>query len=388
MAGSEGGEKTHDPSERRKEEFRERGDLPRSQELTSAAGLILAVAALTVGAPGLLRAFQEIFSLLGQAGSGQFDHYLLGQLLAQVGGSVARGVALPLAILWVGALVAGLLMSQGNIPEEPIKIRWEVLNVFAKMGQGFSKDTWVQAAKSILKMLVLGFLVFGALRERVETIPLLCMSGPSSILGVIAETGMTVMERALPLAVILGLADFGYQIWNVHEKMKMTLQEVKDEHKDSDGNPQMKAAQRARARKNAAARAVQAVKNADVLITNPTHYAIALRYRPSEAPAPVVLAKGVDLLAQRMKAEARRHDIPRIENRPLARALYAAAKEGRMIPDALFGPVAKVLAVVLKRRKHLQGNRPSGSQGGRAPKNGRPGSRPPRATPTNPRTAR
>jgi type III secretion system FlhB-like substrate exporter len=159
-----------------------------------------------------------------------------------------------------------------------------------------------------------------------------------------------VLQRALPVAVAIGAADYAYQRWSMSEQMKMSKQDVKQEMKEQDGDPLFKARRRQLARQIAFSRQIADVQKADVVLTNPTHYAIALRYRKEEAAAPIVLARGVDALAMKIRAEASRHDVPTVENRPLARALYAKAKVGRPIPKDFFGPVAQVLAVVYKRR--------------------------------------
>jgi len=145
--------------------------------------------------------------------------------------------------------------------------------------------------------------------------------------------------------------DYLYQIYQNSEKMKMTRQEVKDENKNTEGDPHLKAARKKRAQEIAFARTIQNVKKADVVITNPDHYAVALRYRRDESTAPIVVAKGIDRLAQAIKAEAARHDIPQVENRPLARSLHARVKEGKMIPEDLYQAVATILAVLWSRRR-------------------------------------
>jgi flagellar biosynthetic protein FlhB len=133
--------------------------------------------------------------------------------------------------------------------------------------------------------------------------------------------------------------------------MKMSKQDVKQEMKEQDGDPLIKARRRAMARQIAFGRQLQDVQKADVVLTNPTHYAVAIRYRKEEGDAPIVLARGIDHQALQIRAEAGRHDVPTIENRPLARALHAKSKVGRPIPKDFFGPVAQVLAVVYKRRR-------------------------------------
>jgi flagellar biosynthetic protein FlhB len=132
--------------------------------------------------------------------------------------------------------------------------------------------------------------------------------------------------------------------------MMMTKEEVKEEGKQTEGDPHIKAARKKRAFQLAMGQALANVKKADLVITNPTHYAVAIRYRKEEASAPVVLARGVDHFAMKIRAEARRHDIPQVENRELARALYKEGRENKMIPEALFSAVAKVMAVIIRRR--------------------------------------
>jgi flagellar biosynthetic protein FlhB len=165
------------------------------------------------------------------------------------------------------------------------------------------------------------------------------------------DSTLVLMVRALPVAIVIAALDYAYQYWRMDEKMKMTTQEMKEEHKEQEGDPHVKAARKARARQIAFARTLRNVKKADLVITNPTHFAVALRYRAHEAPAPVVVAKGIDHMALRIRQEAAKYDIPCIENRALARALYPLAEEGHVIPEDFFGPVARTLATVLKRRK-------------------------------------
>ena len=153
-----------------------------------------------------------------------------------------------------------------------------------------------------------------------------------------------------PLGIGLGVSDYAYSWWRNNEQLKRTDQELKDDLKQSDGDPHVKAARRRRAREIAASQGIRLVKDADVVVTNPTHYAIALRYRRGEDDAPIVLAKGVDHLAAKIRAEADRHGVPRIENRLLARGLYAMVDVGMRIPEEYYAAVAQVLAMVYNKR--------------------------------------
>ncbi len=175
------------------------------------------------------------------------------------------------------------------------------------------------------------------------------------LLTVLRQLAWLVLLRAVPVAAVIAVMDYSYQAWRLKEKMMMSREDIKQDQKNAEGDPHLKAARRRRQMEiSRGVKAIAAVAEADVIIVNPTHYTIALRYRREEAPAPVVLAKGLDHLALKMQAEARRHDIPRVENRLLARALYAQAKEGQMIPEDLYSAVAEILAIIYRKRAARQ----------------------------------
>ena len=157
--------------------------------------------------------------------------------------------------------------------------------------------------------------------------------------------------RVSVIYLLIGLSDYAYQKYKFSEDMKMTKQEVKDEYKDQEGDPQIKGKQKQRMREASQRRMMQKLPEADVVITNPTHYAVAIKYDPDEYEAPVVLAKGEDYLAQKIKDAAKEHHIEIVENKPLARMLYANVEVGELVPPELYQAVAEVLAFVY----HLQG---------------------------------
>jgi len=357
---NEGQERTHEPSERRREQFRERGEIVRSRELGVAIGLIATTVALAVGIPPLMTRFQAALEA-GYTFSGSPDLDATGAriLLRDTSIDMLWMLGLPLGILWVIALAGSVAQSQAVIPKEPLKLRWEVFDLPSAFQQRFlSSQPWVELAKGLMKLTILGLLVWVAVRDRLPTLPTLAATTPQEVLAAMGDYAYALMVRALPVAVVVAAADYAYQWWRMEERMKMTTQELKEEHREAEGDPHMKAARKARARQIAMARTLRNVRKADLVITNPTHFAVALRYRAGEAPAPVVVAKGIDHLALRIRQEAAKHDIPCIENRPLARALYPQAEEGHMIPEDFFGPVAKVLATVLKRRRRAQEGEP------------------------------
>lgn len=351
MAESE--EKTHEPTEHRRQEFQDKGDLPRSREISGAAGLILATIVLAVSLPSLGNALVEVFSLLGEAGDAtEMDQTGVQHLFGSVGRIVAIALVPLLGLLWLGNAVVGLVQSQGVIAKEPLEIKWETLDIISQVQQKYlSMEPLIELAKGLVKLLVIGAVVGTTIWDMADSLPGLCNSDMGALVQTWHDSTFTILRQVIPVAVVLAVADYGWVWYRHHEKMMMSHQEVKEETKASEGDPHVRSARRQRQRRIAMGMTISNVKKADAVITNPTHFAVALRYRPEEAPAPIVVAKGADALALRIKAEARRHDIPNVENRTVARMLYYRAREGRMIPEALYGPVARVLAVILRKRE-------------------------------------
>lgn len=354
MAGEdEGEERTQEPTAKRQRDFAERGDIAKSTEINGAAGLAAAAIAFLAFAP-----------ILGQSISNTFQFAFLripdqsGDLNAmmELGRATAFqlliGLAPILSFLWAAAMFVGLYQQWGAFPKEPFKFDINKFNPYEGFKQKFmSPKPVVELLKGIAKIALVGWLVYTDIKERFAIIPSMAASTPVATMTTLKELALMVLWRALPLAIAIAFFDYLYESYRVHEKMKMTRKEVKDENKDQDGDPLLKQARRKRAQELAFARTVQNVKKADIIITNPDHYAVALRYRKAEAPAPVVVAKGVDRLAQAIKAEGARHDVPQVENRPLARALFARVKEGKTVPADLYDAVARVLAVIWRRRR-------------------------------------
>ena len=354
MAGEdEGEERTQEPTAKRQRDFAERGEIPKSTEINGAAGLAAAAIAFMTFAPNLgqsiFNTFQFSYRRIPEEGSDI-------NALMEVGRGAALqlffGLAPILGFLWASAMVVGLYQQWGGFPKEPFKFDINKFNPYEGFKQKFmSPKPVVEMLKSVAKIVFIGWLVFSDIKERFGLIPALAGSNPVATMMTLKSLAMMVLWRALPLAIVIAFFDYLYESYRLHERMKMTRKEVKDENKDQEGDPLLKQARRKRAQELAFARTVQNVKKADIIITNPDHYAVALRYRKAEAPAPVVIAKGVDRLAMAIKAEAARHDIPQVENRPLARALFARVKEGRAVPADLYDAVARVLAVIWRRRR-------------------------------------
>jgi flagellar biosynthetic protein FlhB len=353
MADKSDEEKTLDPTEQKKQEFREQGKIPKSQEILGAAGLLVGF--------GSLLAFSS--TMAGELMMLASDCWRWTSISAQeelYAPEAGRKVMLailailsgPLAAMWLGSLVVGMLQSRFIIPKDPLKFDMNRINPLENAKQKFlSSQPFVELAKGITKIVAIGAVIWMAALPKIEDLPALTYAPAAVIPLAMWDFGLLVLIRSMPIAIIIAMADYAYQSWKLNDEMKMSRQDMKDEQKKSEGDPHFKAARRQRQIEiSRRAAAVQSVPQADVIITNPTHFAIALRYRDGESPAPVVLARGVDHLALKMQAVARKHDIPRVENRPLARALYAQCKEGQVIPEELYGAVAEVLAIIYRRR--------------------------------------
>ena len=348
----DGQEKTFEPTAKRVREFRERGEVPRSTEVMSAAGLAVGFTVLYWWTANFAQGMSNIFVV---AYSSIIAHDFSIAQVEELGGAVLNLVAFmmlpPLVFMWFGAAIVGLIQQRLAFPKEPFKFELSKINPINGFKEKFmSSRPLVDALKSVLKLALIGGLVAVAFWENRGEFPALVTQTPAASVRGVEFVVWLVVLRALPVAFLIAILDYSYEWYRNYEKMKMTREEIKEESKTMEGDPHAKAARKRRQQEIAYARTIQKVQTADVVITNPDHYAVALRYRRDESAAPVVVAKGVDALAQRIKAEARKHDIPQVENRPLARRLFRTVKQGKPIPEDLYGVVAKILAVIWQRK--------------------------------------
>ena len=203
----------------------------------------------------------------------------------------------------------------------------------------------------LLLTLQLGYLVYLAFYDRIELIPNLIWADPSELPDVFFEFLLIVFWRALIVAVLISIIDYSYQYYKTEESLKMSVQDIKDEQKNIEGDPKFKGYRMKRQREIAMNTIKQAIPKADVVVTNPTHFAVALRYRREEGDAPIVLAKGVDFLAHKIREIANENNVPLVENAPLARGLYYKTREGQMIAPEFFTAVAEILAAIYRRKR-------------------------------------
>ena len=233
-------------------------------------------------------------------------------------------------------------------PMEPKLDKFNPINGFKRI---FSSDSVFELLKSILKVLLIIYVAYLSIRNEANDLFILY---EIPLIQAIMLCGSIILDTGLKISIVylvIGIADYIYQKHKFNEDMKMTKQEVKDEYKNTEGNPEIKGRQRQKMREVSQRRMMQDVPKADVVITNPTHYAVALKYDAETSRAPIVLAKGEDFLAQKIKEAAKEHHIEIVENKPLARMLYANVDIGQEIPPELYQAVAEVLAMVYNTRQ-------------------------------------
>ena len=238
-----------------------------------------------------------------------------------------------------------------KVTGKPLQPKFDKFNPINGFKRIFSKDSIFELIKSILKIFVIIYVAYTSIRGNAQDIFILY---EIPLMQAIMLCGTVIINAGLKISLVylvIGLADFIYQKYRFNEDMKMTKQEIKDEFKNTEGNPEIKGRQRQRMREASRRRMMQDVPKADVVITNPTHFAVAIKYDAETSKAPIVLAKGEDYLAQKIKETAREHHIEIVENKPLARMLYANVDIGQEIPPELYQAVAEILAMVYNMRE-------------------------------------
>jgi flagellar biosynthetic protein FlhB len=349
------GEKTEKPSAKRLKDARERGQITRSRELGMAAASLAATSVLVAyGASMLSRLLGGIASGVARLGHAP-DHDLMpsditGMILA--GGSTLALVVGPIALAAAGTSVMAALGQGGfNFAPKALTPNWSRLNPANGIKRLGFKQSGTETLKVSAIVTVITILAWHIGTELFTGSARLVWMTPAAAGSRGWSTLIRLLWQASFAVVAFGGLDYGLQRWRLMSSLKMSRQEVKDELRSSEGNPEIKARVRRVQRDMARRRTLQATKKATVIITNPTHFAVALQYRRERNAAPIVVAKGQDLLAASMRGVARDHAVPIIENPPLARALYKGAEVGDTIPADLFGAVAEVLAYLVRLKQ-------------------------------------
>ena len=356
-----GGQKTEPATAKKLREARKKGQVAKSRDLTGSVILLALFILLKiyVGSMGnsFMSNFKETYARIGDMSGGDIEQSQIDVYFRNIiNQNITTMVKILLPIFLMGivlAFVMEIVQVKWKPSTEPMKPKFNKFNPINGVKRIFSIKTLVQLIKSIAIVAVCIIVTYNQLKDKIGFIfNLYNISLEAAIYNmgdIILSLGTTIGI----IYVIIGIADYIFEKRKFKDEMKMTKQEIKDEWKDTEGNPDIKGKQRRRMQEASRRRMMQAVPEADVVITNPTHFAVALKYEPDSGKAPVVVAKGEDWLAQKIKEAAREHDVEIVENKPLARMIYYNVELGMEIPSELYQAVAEVLAFVWKLKHKI-----------------------------------
>lgn len=358
MSQESSSEKTEKASPKKKEDARKRGEVHLSRDLVSAISLTVVFAALGAGYTGFTQKISQLFKehlesgyVLARAGNinEKFWVYSYGETLREV-----LPIVLPLMLLMMVVGIALHLAQTGFIfTTERIKPKFSKIDPIQGFKRLFSMASVMEMLKSVSKIILMGIVIYRSISSELEDFPSMMQLQPAEAFAMLIKLSSTMGVRIGAVLTGLAAADIFYQWWKFEKDLRMTKQEVKEENKQMEGDPKIKGHIRQLQRRMSQRRMMRGLLQADVVVTNPTHFAVALRYREKLDPAPVVVAKGQDLLAQQIKKVAKEKKITIVENRPVARALYASCEIGQTIPADLYQAIADILIYVYKATNRM-----------------------------------
>ena len=348
------GERTETPSAKRRADFRKKGQVAQSREVQTAAMFTLLLLFWIFFAPIFWEETREMITAIWRTSC---EYGITTSSLMQLAYFVGASVAMILAPLFLSALVVGFLSTFLQIgwlfTAQPLIPDLSKLDPIKGMGRFFSKRSLVEVIKSLLKVGLIGWIAYKTVQGEFDQALILTEMPVDNTILYLAKTSALVMAKVAAIMIALAILDYAFVRWEMEEKMKMTKQEQKEEMKETEGDPHIKSKIRSIQQQMARRRMMAAVPEADVVITNPTHIAVAIQYQAGKMDAPLVLAKGQELVAEKIREIAREHDIPLVENPPVARLLHSKVEVGQSIPEEMFKAVAEILAYVysLKGRR-------------------------------------
>jgi flagellar biosynthetic protein FlhB len=349
--GDDQDDKTEEPTQKRIDEAIKRGDVVKSQELSTFFILMATMAFLVVGAPGLGRTVTlALKALLGHVAEISVDRGGLSGVYLEVGVIVASGLALP-ALIFLFAGIAGNMIQHRLVwTLEPLIPKPERLSPASGLKRIFSLENVANFAKGIVKLSVVGVAIWVAVKPELARLDTVIAAEPVAVMALARSLAIkTLMVVLAVMAVVAGL-DYLFMRQRWLKRMRMSRQELKEEFKQTEGNPEIKAKIRQLRQARARRRMMQSVPKATVVVTNPTHFAVALLYEEGMA-APQCVAKGTDMVALKIREIAEENAVPVVENPPLARALHATVDIDGFIPEEHYRAVAEVIAFVMKGRR-------------------------------------
>lgn len=346
---AENDQKTLDPTPKRLEDARRKGDVPSAPEMRHAAMFAAMFAGLILLGAQVARGLAALASgLWSAAGERTLDAATSQRLAATAMGGLISATGPVLALTMLAALAGYVLQGNPGFAASRLKLKWDRLSPMAGAKRLFGRQAWVEFGKMLAKFLVVGCVIAWIAWPGFRGLDSMVGADPANIGDYGLSTVRRIVETAALLVGALALFDLVYQRRAWFARQRMSHQEVRDEHKQNEGDPQIKARIRAIAMQRARTRMMAAVPQASVVITNPTHYAVALRYDHGEMQAPVVVAKGADLIAAKIRELAAENSVPIVESPPLARALHAGVAIGQPIKVEHYAAVAEIISYVMR----------------------------------------
>ena len=352
-------DKTEKATDKRLQDARKKGQVPRSRELTNAAVVLVVTAAVLATSASVAGEAAALFTAYLQQLSGALVTPGAGLRLASALAGQALWLIAPVLLAgFVTALVAPMLLSGWNLAPDAVSVDFSRVNPLAGFKRLFSLNSLIELGKALLKVIVIGVVgtvLFLHERERLLSLPFMPLA------EALGQGARLVLDAMLWLGgglLLIAAVDVPWQLMHHAKQMRMSKQEIKEEYQQSEGKPEVKGRIRRMQQEMSQGRMMEAVPTADVIITNPTHYAVALKYAAGKDKAPRVVAKGADLIAQQIREVAKAHRVPLVEAPPLARALYRSCEIDSEIPGALYQAVAQVLSYVYQLRDYQRGERP------------------------------
>jgi len=350
FAEGDGGEKTEEATPKKLDDARKEGQVAKSQELNTAFELIILFVILKVFVGMISNRFTDVFKLFYNSiepySEGQFTMNYYAAYFRSAAGQILL-ILLPILAASVVIAVAVNALQVGWQPTgKPLQPKFEKINPLNGFKRMFKLDKLVDLLKALLKVGLVGYIAYTTFRDQVGVVSLVY---DLSLFAAVMYVGNIVINFGLKVSIvflIIGIADFMYQKFKFARDMRMSKQEIKDEFKQTEGDPKIKGQIRQKMREASQRRMMQKLPEADVVITNPTHLACAIKYDKNIAEAPILIAKGADFLAEKIKETAREHFIPIVENKPLARMLYHNVELDEQIPEELYQMTAEVLSYV------------------------------------------
>ncbi|KXH79996.1 flagellar biosynthesis protein FlhB [Sporosarcina sp. HYO08] len=349
------GEKTEKATPKKRQDSRKKGQVIKSQDVTSAIVLVVVFLFLLFAA-GMMKHqfflfFQQAFTEYVQLSPLDQRQTMLiySEMVTQM-----AFILLPIMLIAVVAAVLGNFFQFGLLfTTEPLKFDLKKIDPLKGLKRIFSIRALIELLKSLLKISMIGSATTLILLLNIDKVLGLAFKTPADALDIVGQLVATMGITASFVLLAISILDYFYQKYDYEKNLRMSKQDIKDEHKNTEGDPLIKSRIKQLQRETAMRRMMQEVPHADVVITNPTHYAIALKYKDEDMDAPIVVAKGVDFLAQKIKIIANEHNVIMVENRPLARSLYDEVDIGERIPEQFFKAIAEILAYVYRMQRKI-----------------------------------